>query len=166
MRSFSFPGSTSVCGVFFPGRTWVIICTRSSWKKKSPHTGVDPGKLNERTQYWYASIRVISSLSIFFNGCMKPFINHVLVSCHHVYISHFSMHVYSCCCKTSSQSTFTSHIAHRTTIECDCLINYEKSFVACKTSKDKSALINFIPIIMIKCKLSTTHRMKRDGKCR
>ena len=43
VRSFSFPGSTPVCvAVFFPGRTWVII-------KKTPHTGVDPGELNERT---------------------------------------------------------------------------------------------------------------------
>ena len=31
VRSFSFPGSTPVCGgFFFPGRTWVFICTRSS----------------------------------------------------------------------------------------------------------------------------------------
>ena len=30
VRLFSFPGSTPVCGVFFSGRTWVIICTRSS----------------------------------------------------------------------------------------------------------------------------------------
>ena len=52
VRSFSFPGSTPVCGGFFPGRTWVIICTRSSQKKTSSHTGVDPGKLNERTQYF------------------------------------------------------------------------------------------------------------------
>ena len=50
VRLFSFPGSTLVCGViFFPGRTWVIICTCSFSKKKTPHTGVDPGKLNERT---------------------------------------------------------------------------------------------------------------------
>ena len=34
---------------FFQGQTWVIICTRSSWKTKTPHTGFDPGKLNERT---------------------------------------------------------------------------------------------------------------------
>ena len=53
VRSFSFPGSTPVCGGFFflPGRTWVIICTRSSCGKKLPHTGFDPGNLNERTQY-------------------------------------------------------------------------------------------------------------------
>ena len=38
-------------GVFFPGRTWVIICTRSSWTKNTPHIGVDPGKINERTHY-------------------------------------------------------------------------------------------------------------------
>jgi len=25
VRTFSFPGSTPVCGVFFPGRKWVII---------------------------------------------------------------------------------------------------------------------------------------------
>ena len=36
---------------FFPWRRWVIICTRSSWGKKLSYTGVDPGKLNERTQY-------------------------------------------------------------------------------------------------------------------
>ena len=35
--------------IFLPGRTWVVICTRSSWEKTPPHTGVDPGKLNERT---------------------------------------------------------------------------------------------------------------------
>ena len=28
---------------------WVIICTRLSWGKNMPHTGFDPGKLNERT---------------------------------------------------------------------------------------------------------------------
>ena len=42
VRSFSFPGSTPVCdGVFFPGRTWVIIFTRSSLKKKR-HTPGSP----------------------------------------------------------------------------------------------------------------------------
>ena len=52
MRSISFPGATSVCGVFFvQGRTCADNYPRSSWKKKTPHTGVDPGKLNERTHY-------------------------------------------------------------------------------------------------------------------
>ena len=49
MRSFSFPGSTPVCDGFFPGRTCADNYPRSSWKKKQPHTGVDPGKLSERT---------------------------------------------------------------------------------------------------------------------
>ena len=46
VRSFSFPGSTPVCdGFFFPGRMWVIICTRSSWKKNNHHTHrVRPGE--------------------------------------------------------------------------------------------------------------------------
>ena len=53
VRSFSFPGSTPVCGVFFfPGRTCVIICIRLSCKKNTPHTGGDPGELNERTHCW------------------------------------------------------------------------------------------------------------------
>ena len=52
VRSFSFPGSTSVCGGFFlPGRTCADNYPRSSWKKKT-HTGVDQGKLNERTLSW------------------------------------------------------------------------------------------------------------------
>ena len=35
--------------VFFPGRTCADNYPRSPWKKKPPHTGIDPGKLNERT---------------------------------------------------------------------------------------------------------------------
>ena len=39
-----------VCGGFiFPGRTCADYYPRLSWGKKPPHTGVDPGKLNERT---------------------------------------------------------------------------------------------------------------------
>ena len=47
--SISFPGSTPVYGIFFPGRTCADNYPRSSWGKKTPHTGVDPGKLIERT---------------------------------------------------------------------------------------------------------------------
>ena len=56
MRSFSSPGSTPVCGgfIFFPGWTYADNYSRSSWKKKPPHIGVDPGKLNERTHRWMA----------------------------------------------------------------------------------------------------------------
>ena len=65
VRSFSFPGSTPVRGVFFlPGRTWVIICTHSSWETKPPHTGVDPGKLNERTH-----VRLAQSTQFTFPIC-------------------------------------------------------------------------------------------------
>ena len=35
-------GRPRCVAIFFPGRTWVII-------KKTPHTWVDPGELNERT---------------------------------------------------------------------------------------------------------------------
>ena len=50
VRLFSFPGSTPVCGLlFFTGRTCADNYPRSSWKKNPTHTGVDPGKLNERT---------------------------------------------------------------------------------------------------------------------
>ena len=42
---------------FFTGQPWVIICTRSSWTKKKPHTGIDPGKLNERTHYRQVGVR-------------------------------------------------------------------------------------------------------------
>ena len=50
VRSFSFPGSTPSCDVFFfPGRTCADNFPRSPWKKTPPHTGVDPGQLNERT---------------------------------------------------------------------------------------------------------------------
>ena len=47
MRSFSFPGSTQVCDGFFSQdeRVQIIIHVRPG--KKPPHTGVDPGKLNE-----------------------------------------------------------------------------------------------------------------------
>ena len=50
VRSISFPGSTPVCGVFFfqDERVQIITHVRPE-KKKMPHTGVDPGKLNERT---------------------------------------------------------------------------------------------------------------------
>ena len=47
----SFLGRPRCVAGFFPGQMWVIICTRSSLKKGTPHTGVDQGKLNERTQY-------------------------------------------------------------------------------------------------------------------
>ena len=50
VRSFSFPGSTSTCGVFSPGRMCAVNYPRASWGKKPPRTGVDPGELNERTQ--------------------------------------------------------------------------------------------------------------------
>ena len=46
VRSFSLPGSTPVCGRFF-SRTNVGSYLHR--KEKTPHTGVDPGKLNERT---------------------------------------------------------------------------------------------------------------------
>ena len=51
VRSFSFPGSTPVCGVFFfqNERERIITHVRPG-NKKAPHTGVDHGKLNERTQ--------------------------------------------------------------------------------------------------------------------
>ena len=50
VRSFSFPGSPPSCDVFFfPGRTCADNFPRSPWKKTPPHTGVDPGQLNERT---------------------------------------------------------------------------------------------------------------------
>ena len=66
VRSFSFPGSTLVCGVFFsPGRTWVIICTRSSWKNKTLHTGVDPGKLNERTLTFQPEFRILRLAALY-----------------------------------------------------------------------------------------------------
>ena len=42
VRSFSCPGSTPVFGVFFPR-------TNVAWKGQTPHDGVEPGKLNERT---------------------------------------------------------------------------------------------------------------------
>ena len=44
---------------FFPRRTWVIICTHSSWIKKTPHVGVDPGKLYERTLYYYHRLDIV-----------------------------------------------------------------------------------------------------------
>ena len=49
VRSFSSPGSTPVCGVFFfqDKRVQIITHVRPG-KKTPPHTGVDPGKLNER----------------------------------------------------------------------------------------------------------------------
>ena len=51
VRSISFPGSTPVCGVFFfqDERVQIISHVRPG-KKNRQHTGVDPGKLNERTQ--------------------------------------------------------------------------------------------------------------------
>ena len=50
VRSFSFPGSTPVYGVFFFQEERVQIITHvHPRKKKTSHTGVDPGKLNERT---------------------------------------------------------------------------------------------------------------------
>ena len=52
VRSISFPGSTPVCGVFFfqDERVQIITHVRPG-EKKPPHTGVDPGKLKERTLY-------------------------------------------------------------------------------------------------------------------
>ena len=51
MRSISFPGWTPVFGVFFFQDERVQIITHIVLEKKPPHTGVDPGKLNERTLY-------------------------------------------------------------------------------------------------------------------
>ena len=33
-------------------------------KKKTPHTGVDPGKLNERTQYWDKTLEQLKRFAI------------------------------------------------------------------------------------------------------
>ena len=44
--------------VFPPGRTWVIICTRSSWTKQTPHTGVDHGeakRTHPQFEVWHSS---------------------------------------------------------------------------------------------------------------
>ena len=49
---------------FLPGRTWVIICTHLSWNKKPPHTGVNPGKLNERTPFVTHIIILYKALSV------------------------------------------------------------------------------------------------------
>ena len=48
VRSFSFPGSTPVC-FFFRTNVGNYLHTFVLAKKKTPHIGVDPGKLNERT---------------------------------------------------------------------------------------------------------------------
>ena len=63
VRLFSFPGSTPVCGLlFFTGRTCADNYPRSSWKKKPTHTGVDPGKLNERTHWQHLTPLMTSRL--------------------------------------------------------------------------------------------------------
>ena len=49
VRSFSFPGSTPMCGGFFPRTNVGNYLHTFVLEKKTPHTGVDPGKLNERT---------------------------------------------------------------------------------------------------------------------
>ena len=50
VHSFSFPGPTPSCGVFlFQDERVQIITHVRPGKKKTPHTWVDPGKLNERT---------------------------------------------------------------------------------------------------------------------
>ena len=50
VRSFSFPGSTPVCDEVFFWDERVQIITHVRPGKNPPHTGVDPGKLNERTE--------------------------------------------------------------------------------------------------------------------
>ena len=50
VRSFSSPGSTPVCGgFFFQDERGYYLHTFVLGKKKRHTTGVDPGKLNERT---------------------------------------------------------------------------------------------------------------------
>ena len=55
----SIPGSTPVCGIFFSQDECVQIITHvHPGKKKTPHTGVDPGKLNERTHCGFWAIDI------------------------------------------------------------------------------------------------------------
>ena len=54
MRSISFPGSTPVCGVFFPGRTCADYNPRSSWKQK---TATQRGRPREAK--WTHPIKII-----------------------------------------------------------------------------------------------------------
>ena len=51
VRSFSFPGSTPVCGVFFFQDERGNYLQTFVLEKNTPHTGVDPWELNERTLY-------------------------------------------------------------------------------------------------------------------
>ena len=60
--SISLPGSTPVCCIFFfqDERVQIITQVRPG-KKNPPHTGVDPGKVNERTQYFFLFIHIMHS---------------------------------------------------------------------------------------------------------
>ena len=56
VRSFSSPRSTPVRGVFFTRTNVGNYLHTLVLEKKTPHTGVDPGKLNERTLNKNASL--------------------------------------------------------------------------------------------------------------
>ena len=58
VRSFSFPGSTRCVAVFFSRTNVGSYLHTFVLEKTPPHTGVDPGKLNERTRHVFPMTNV------------------------------------------------------------------------------------------------------------
>ena len=71
VRSFSFPGSTPVCGGFFSKTNLGSYLHTFVLGKKTPHTGVDPGKLNERTVWLRRGMFDLCVRTPRYYGCVR-----------------------------------------------------------------------------------------------